>query len=426
MLEAVLGTVEKTAQRDQDVSSWISKVRAENRRLLETRRALGRQIQQLLAAFQGQMPATEKTASQTLVHGTAPSSASAKDQAQFAAQLEQSLKAWSEGLDRFEELILQREADIADQQQEVHTARTELTGLLSMVEEVSANLPGSELEPVATSDDGAPSPVASAAESSTPASAQQAPMPRVDTTVQQTTNHTTQRQVTVRTSATTIEAGDVVADSTSLPFTAPAGGDSNAPHCEPLAAFGSKTATSSLGSAQVLEVIHDGPIETCYLVQLPDHRTPTVLRLLVPQWCRDNTRRQSFVAAVKPFVGHRHPNVVAIHELFSTANRLGVVTDYVDGCSLAELGRYGVPPKAVVNYCCQAVRALEFTQKLGLVHRTLWPGRLLVDRQGGLKIHGYGEPDWLTKIHRCEKTRAFARYVAPEERMVGIRPGRAW
>ena len=443
MLEAVLGTVEKTAQRDQDVSSWISKVRAENRRLLETRQSLGREIQQLLAAFQGQMPATQKSASQTLAQGSAPSNASAEDQARFGAQLEQSLRAWSEGLDRFEELILQREADIADQQQEVHTARTELTGLLSMVEEVSANLPGSELEPVVTSDERAPSPAAGAAESSKPVPAQQAPIPRVDTTAKQTTSHTTQRRVTVRTSATTIEASDAVADSTSLPFTAPAG-DSSAQHCEPLAAerspapslttsaapasgtpiaaFGSKAATSSLGSAQVLEVIHDGPVETCYLVQLPDHRTPTVLRLLVPQWCRDDTRRQSFVAAVKPFVGHRHPNVVAIHELFSTANRLGVVTDYVDGCSLAELGRYGLPPKAVVSYCCQAVRALEFTQKLGLVHRTLWPGRLLVDRQGGLKIHGYGEPDWLTKIHRCEKTRAFARYVAPEERMVGIRP----
>ncbi|MGL5094635.1 MAG: protein kinase domain-containing protein, partial [Planctomycetia bacterium] len=170
-----------------------------------------------------------------------------------------------------------------------------------------------------------------------------------------------------------------------------------------------------LPPAVVLDVLHQGTTATTYRVRLPEDSEPSVLRLLSARWCRDEQMRRGYEIAVRPLTGFRHPNAASLDRLFSARDRYGVVMEWIDGASLADLSLYGPPVKALVRYAQQAVAAVVAAQRAGFLHRSLRPSRLMVNRRGQLKVLGFGEPAWLVKIHRCEKGKAAAAYAAPEE-----------
>lgn len=171
----------------------------------------------------------------------------------------------------------------------------------------------------------------------------------------------------------------------------------------------------TLGSARVIDKIHSGTVATTYKVQLPGYERPMALRLLDPRWCRDENMRNSFVVATNALTSFRHSHVVALHELFILEEQYGVILDYFPSLSLAELTGQKIPAKAVVHFCQQATTALVAAQRAGFVHRNLRPSRLLVSKSADIRLLGYGEPAWLSKIQRCEKGKVCNTYLSPEE-----------
>jgi pSer/pThr/pTyr-binding forkhead associated (FHA) protein len=174
-----------------------------------------------------------------------------------------------------------------------------------------------------------------------------------------------------------------------------------------------------LGDAVVRDVLHVGAVGTTYLVQLPGEEAPVAARMLHPQWSRDPAQRRQYEIVLESLRDFRHPNVVATLGPFWAAERFGALTEFVEAISLAELAPLIVPPPVLVHFCRQAVAAVAAAERAGLVHRAIRPSRLLVLQSGELRVLGYGEPTWLSKIHRCEKGRAASQFAAPEWNAAG-------
>lgn len=170
-----------------------------------------------------------------------------------------------------------------------------------------------------------------------------------------------------------------------------------------------------LGPATILDILHVGTMGITYRARLPRYREPVALKVLDIRWCREPSLKQAFDIQTRALASFRHANVAAVLELLSIDTRFGIVSEYVDGVSLADLSVLAIPPAALARFCHQAVTALAAAQRVGFVHHNLRPSRLLVDAKGNLKIIGYGEPAWLSRIHRCEKGRSAMLFVPPEE-----------
>lgn len=171
-----------------------------------------------------------------------------------------------------------------------------------------------------------------------------------------------------------------------------------------------------LDAGTIVHVIHAGAVATTYRISIAGQSTPMALRLLAPDWCRDELLRRSFEIAVASLCSFRHPQIVSVHAFARTFDRYGMVMDFIDGESLANLAGTTLPGSALLPLCHQAVSAVAAAQRAGYMHRNLRPSQLLVDRAGILRLIGIGEPEWLRNAYRCELGRRLAAYLAPEDR----------
>ena len=115
----------------------------------------------------------------------------------------------------------------------------------------------------------------------------------------------------------------------------------------------------------------------------------------------------------------KHPNIVAVHDIFEDGSRAYVVMEYVEGASLAAQLQANPLPGAetILKLVGQMAAALDYTHAHGVVHRDIKPGNVMIDAGGNAKIMDFG-------IARIADTRTSTptgmvigtvEYMAPEQ-----------
>jgi serine/threonine-protein kinase len=116
-----------------------------------------------------------------------------------------------------------------------------------------------------------------------------------------------------------------------------------------------------------------------------------------------------------------HPNVVTIFDVGETGGVAFIAMEYVAGRTLRELLDGGAP-LGVSDACqtaAQVANALAAAHKLGIVHRDVKPGNIMITADGGVKLMDFG----IARLPDGMRTRTgilvgSPLYVAPE-RIVG-------
>lgn len=85
------------------------------------------------------------------------------------------------------------------------------------------------------------------------------------------------------------------------------------------------------------------------------------------------------------------PHVIAIHDHDEVDGTPYIVTQYVDGTDLsAEVAAHGaMPVRRALEVCAQVTRGLGDAHRVGVVHRDVKPGNVLLRRGDGSEIHAY-------------------------------------
>ncbi|MDR3703216.1 MAG: serine/threonine-protein kinase [Candidatus Sulfopaludibacter sp.] len=178
----------------------------------------------------------------------------------------------------------------------------------------------------------------------------------------------------------------------------------------------------TFGRYTVIGQLGKGAMGVVYLAEDPALNRQVAIKTVEltaddPQQCeflRTRLLRDARAAAIL-----KHPNIVAVHDIFEDGTRACVVMEYVEGASLAaQLQANPLPgPELTLKVLSQMAAALDYTHAHGIIHRDIKPANVMIDTAGTARIMDFG-------IARIADTRTSTptgmvmgtvEYMAPEQ-----------
>jgi eukaryotic-like serine/threonine-protein kinase len=128
-------------------------------------------------------------------------------------------------------------------------------------------------------------------------------------------------------------------------------------------------------------------------------------------------RLQRFEVEAKAAAALNHPNILAVYQMGTYAGVPYLVSELLEGKTLAEAVRRGpLPLRKAIDYGVQIAHGLAAAHEKGIVHRDLKPDNLFVTKEGRVKILDFG-------LAKVVAPRDPAASAAPTLTMPGVAMG---
>ncbi len=168
----------------------------------------------------------------------------------------------------------------------------------------------------------------------------------------------------------------------------------------------------------VIDRIGAGGMGEVYLANDTQLNRKVALKFLPAELSGNRQFRERFLREARAAAALAHPNIVTIHEVSRTDDRIFIAMEYVTGKSLGSLIRSGsLSFDQKLAFALQLCTALEKAHAAGIIHRDIKPGNIMIDSDGRLRLLDFGlaslrDQDKLTKTGAVLGTPA---YMSPEQ-----------
>ena len=175
-----------------------------------------------------------------------------------------------------------------------------------------------------------------------------------------------------------------------------------------------------LGGYHLLERIGSGGMGEVYkAVQIALGRQ-VALKILSPELTQDRSFVERFLREARAAGKFNHPNVIQVHEAGDEHGTYYYSMEYVDGGSVQDLVSKGrkLEPLRATQIVIQAARALEYAEKVGLVHCDVKPDNLMLTSGGDVRLSDLGIAKTLNPKGQAEQSEGVfgsPHYMAPEQ-----------
>jgi serine/threonine protein kinase len=180
----------------------------------------------------------------------------------------------------------------------------------------------------------------------------------------------------------------------------------------------------TIGKYKLLERIGFGGMGQVFLCEHMYMRRRVAIKVLPPAKAEEPAALGRFYREARAAAALDHPNIVRTHDIDQDGNLHFLVMEYVDGSSLLEINKKKgqMAIERACHYIWQASQGLDHAFRVGVIHRDIKPGNILIDRYGVAKILDMGlarfyhsDDDMLTKKYDEKSVLGTADYVAPEQ-----------
>jgi serine/threonine protein kinase/sugar lactone lactonase YvrE len=153
----------------------------------------------------------------------------------------------------------------------------------------------------------------------------------------------------------------------------------------------STPAGKRIGRYEIRSLLGVGGMGEVYLAQDTQLRRPVALKLLPPEFTRDEERLRRFKQEAFAASALNHPNILTIYEIGSEDDTDFIATEFIDGVSLRDfMAKQPMTIGQVLDIGSQIASALAAAHAAGIVHRDIKPENVMVRRDGYVKVLDFG------------------------------------
>ena len=143
--------------------------------------------------------------------------------------------------------------------------------------------------------------------------------------------------------------------------------------------------SSLLTSLEWVPSVLFGWRETPSLIETLPSRSPP------PKGQLDPGEVEQFIREARAAAQLKHPNIVAVHEVGREDGQVYIVSDYVEGLTLADwLVGQQLTSRTAAELCVTLAEALQHAHEAGVIHRDLKPTNIILDHDNEPHIMDFG------------------------------------
>lgn len=178
-----------------------------------------------------------------------------------------------------------------------------------------------------------------------------------------------------------------------------------------------------LDKYKLLGHISTGGMSSVYLAEHRMMKSRRAIKVLPKHRVNDTTYLARFRREAKATAALKHPHVVRAYDIDNVGDVHYIVMEYVDGPDLQQLVKDKGPLdcQQAARYIAQSADGLEHSHQIGLIHRDVKPGNVLIDPNEQAKVLDLGLA-LFSDDDQASLTLAFnenvlgtADYLAPEQ-----------
>jgi eukaryotic-like serine/threonine-protein kinase len=142
-----------------------------------------------------------------------------------------------------------------------------------------------------------------------------------------------------------------------------------------------------LGQYRLQQLLGSGGMGEVYLAAHRLLRRPCAIKLIHPEQAGDVQNLSRFEREVQVTATLTHPNTIQIYDYGHTEDgTFYYVMEYLDGLTLEDMAKsYGpLPSERVIHLLRQVCSALGEAHAIGLIHRDIKPGNVMICQRGGI------------------------------------------
>ena len=177
----------------------------------------------------------------------------------------------------------------------------------------------------------------------------------------------------------------------------------------------------NLGQFQIVEELGKGGMATVYKAYQPNLQRYVAIKVLLPSLAEDLDLVKRFLREARSAAALHHPNVIVIHDVGSEGNIHYIVSEYLEGCTLAQLLKEigALPQERVLRIVRQIAGALDYAHSRGFIHRDVKPSNVMVnpERDDHVTLMDFGLV-WVagaSQITRSGFIMGTPDYMSPEQ-----------
>ncbi len=146
---------------------------------------------------------------------------------------------------------------------------------------------------------------------------------------------------------------------------------------------------------------------------------PVALKLLSADLAQDPDVIERFRAEAKAQANLNHTNIATLYSFLQVEGHSLIVMEYVDGETFEQMirRRGPIPQEEAVPLFKQALLGIGFAHRMGIIHRDIKPGNLMVNRHGIAKVMDFGIAKLLggRRLTRTGMHVGTVFYMSPEQ-----------